>query len=100
MHMGVTVFVEDGDWYIQFQTKCKNLASDNLCGVYETRPAICREYQPGDCDYAGGAYGYDNLFTHPCQIEAYYENKKGRKLPPPEEIHEPGQRKSRRRKSA
>lgn len=83
MHQGVSVFVEDGDWYIQFQTRCKNLAADNRCGIYTTRPAICRDYQPGDCDYAGGAYGYDNLFTHPGQIDEYYETKTGRKLPPP-----------------
>ena len=100
MHQGVIVFVEEGDWYIQFQAKCKNLAADNRCGVYETRPAICREYQPGECDYAAGAYGYDSLFTHPGQVETYYENKRGRKLPPPDEILGPGKRKTRRCKTA
>ena len=100
MHQGVIVFVEDGDWYIQFQTRCKNLGADNRCGVYETRPAICREYEPGECDYAGGAYGYDNLFTHPCQIDAYYENRKGRKLPASVEILEPRLRRPRRKKTA
>jgi Fe-S-cluster containining protein len=89
MHQGVTVFVEDGDWYIQYQTRCKNLAADNRCGIYTTRPVICRGYEPGDCDYAGGAYGYDNLFTHPGQIDEYYETKTGRKLPPPAEIAAP-----------
>ncbi len=89
MHQGVSVFVEDGDWYIQYQTRCKNLAADNRCEIYTTRPAICRDYEPGDCDYAGGAYGYDNLFTHPGQIDEYYETKTGRKLPPPAEIAAP-----------
>ena len=65
MHEGVTVFVEEGDWYVQFQTRCKNLGADNLCTIYETRPEICREYEPGECDYSVGTYGYDHLFTHP-----------------------------------
>ena len=80
MHENVTVFVEEGDWFVQFQTRCKNLAANNLCAIYETRPAICREYEPGSCDYSGGSYGYDQLYTHPKQIEDYYHQKTGRKL--------------------
>lgn len=80
MHEGISVFVEDGDWYIQVQTRCKNLRDDHRCGVYETRPSICREYEPKDCDYSGAAYGYDHLFTHPQQIEAFYHKEYGRKL--------------------
>ena len=91
MHQGISVYVEDGDWYVQFQTRCKNLGVDNRCGIYESRPKICREYEPGECDYAGGTYGYDNLFTHPQQIDEYYLFKTGRKLGPV------GERESRQR---
>lgn len=80
MHQGISVFVEDGDWYIQFRTTCKNLGADNRCMIYDVRPEICREYEPGDCDYSGGDYGYEHLFTHPRQVEEYYENKTGRRL--------------------
>jgi uncharacterized protein len=71
MHEGVTVFIEDGDWFIQFKTKCRNLQTDFKCGVYETRPTICREYKDDGCDYVGGDYEYDELFTEPEQIVAY-----------------------------
>lgn len=93
MHQGICVFVEEGDWYVQFQARCKNLGVDNRCGIYESRPEICREYEPGECDYAGGTYGYDNLFTHPQQIDEYYLLKTGRKLDPV------GDRESRQRAS-
>jgi Fe-S-cluster containining protein len=71
MHKGVAVFVEDGEWYIQVPTRCDNLRPDNLCGIYEKRPKICREYKAGDCDYAGGSYGYDQLFLCEEDILAY-----------------------------
>jgi uncharacterized protein len=71
MHEGVTVFVDDGDWYVQFRTRCRNLAADHRCGIYETRPKICREYKAENCDYAAGEYEYDQLFSEPEQIEAY-----------------------------
>ncbi len=83
MHEGISVFVEEGDWYVQIQTRCKNLRDDNLCGVYESRPSICRDYKAEDCDYSGGQFGYDHLFTHPVQLEAYYLETFGRKLPVP-----------------
>ncbi len=71
MHEGMTIFVEEGDWYFQVRTRCKNLRDDFRCGIYETRPAICREYKAQDCDYVGGDYKYDHLFTEPEQIVAF-----------------------------
>lgn len=71
MHENMTVFVEEGDWYVQFATPCRNLQADNRCGIYETRPAICRGYKAGDCDYESGDHDYEHLFTRPEHIEAY-----------------------------
>lgn len=80
MHEGVTIFVEEGDWYIQYATRCKSLGADNLCQVYDSRPELCREYEAKDCDYSGGSSGYDHYFTHASQVETFYENKTGKKL--------------------
>ena len=71
MHENMTVFVEDGDWYVQFATTCRGLEPDNRCGIYETRPQICREYEAGGCDYEGGSHDYEHLFTRPEHIEKY-----------------------------
>ncbi len=98
LHAGVTVFVEDGDWYIQYQTACKLLGEDNLCTIYETRPEICREYEADGCDYPGGTYGYDHHFTHAKQIEAYYFEKTGKKLGTPEPAKKSKRPKSPRKK--
>lgn len=84
LHERVAIFVEEGAWYIQFQTTCKHLGANNLCMIYETRPQICRDYEPGECDYAGGSYGYDHLFTHASQLVEYYEKKTGRRLGEPD----------------
>ena len=47
MHEDVSVFVEDGDWYIQFQTRCKNLGADNIWPTYDITAVI------SDVDKAG-----------------------------------------------
>jgi len=80
LHDGISVFVEEGDWYIQIRTRCKQLGDDNRCTIYESRPRICSDYEPGVCDYSESDYGYDHLFTHGKQIEEYYAEKTGRKL--------------------
>jgi len=83
MHEGYSVFVEDGDWYLQGQSRCKNLGPDNRCLIYDTRPKICRNYGAGDCDYSEADPGYDHLFTHVSQIEEYYLKKTRKRLVTP-----------------
>ncbi len=83
LHENISVFVEDGDWFVQFPTRCKHIGPDNRCTLYETRPEICREYDFGQCDYSGTTYSYEHLFTHAKQIEEYYHRKTGRKLGTP-----------------
>lgn len=78
MHQGVSVFCEDGDWFVQFASKCDNLQDDNLCGIYESRPHICREYSAGECDYQGGDYNYEYRFTTPDEVERYVAKRFGR----------------------
>ena len=97
LHQGVSIFVEEGDWYVQFQTVCRELAPDNRCGIYETRPAICREYKAKNCDYNARPYGYDHLFTHAEQMQDYYEKKTGKKLGVP---REPDPKRRRKKKTA
>jgi uncharacterized protein len=70
-HKDVLVFVEEGEWYIQFTSPCRHLGADNRCGTYRTRPGICREYSTTGCDYESGEYEYEHLFTEPEQLEAF-----------------------------
>jgi len=51
LHPDVSVFVDwEGDWYVKFETRCRNLTATGLCGIYETRPAICRDFDWRECE--------------------------------------------------
>ena len=82
MHENVVVFVEEKQWYIGFFAKCKNLQADNRCGVYLTRPRICRTYTTDNCDYHGGEYQFSRLFTSADDLRSYAEEKLGRSILP------------------
>lgn len=75
-HENITVFVEDGDWYVNFKTTCRHLSEDDyMCTMYETRPKICRKYKASDCDFAEGEYDYDLHFTDDKQMQEYIKIK-------------------------
>lgn len=50
-HEGLSVFVDwEGAWYVKFETRCRHLTAQGLCGIYETRPAICKDFDWRECE--------------------------------------------------
>ena len=57
-HPGVSVYTDgNGDWSVVFESRCRNLREDRLCGIYETRPPICRDFDSDCCDVNDPADG-------------------------------------------
>ncbi len=72
LHARTTFFVSERVWYVLVHTSCKHLQPDHRCGIYETRPQICRTYSTDDCEF-DDRYVYDQYFETPEQIEEYVE---------------------------
>jgi uncharacterized protein len=72
LHGQASVFVEDGDWYLLVHTTCKHLQPDSRCGIYLTRPQICRDYTTDNCEYEDD-WVYERYFETPEQVEEYTE---------------------------
>ena len=72
LHEGATVFTDDDQWYILIHSSCRHLKSNNLCGIYETRPQICRDYTTDQCEYEND-WTYEMYFETPEQIQEYAE---------------------------
>lgn len=72
LHEHATVFVEEDSWYLLVHTTCKHLQSDHRCGIYETRPEICREYTTDNCEYEDD-WIYEQYFETPEQVVEYME---------------------------
>ena len=50
-HENVYVYADgNNDWSVHFEARCRNLADDFLCKVYEQRPHICREFDNQSCE--------------------------------------------------
>ncbi len=72
LHERASVFTEDDTWYLLVHTPCKHLGPDNRCGIYETRPPICREYSTDNCEYEDN-WTYERYFETPEQVQEYAE---------------------------
>ena len=72
LHESASVFTEDDTWYLLVHTRCKHLQENNLCGIYDTRPQICREYSTKNCEYEDD-WVYDRYFETPEQVAEYAE---------------------------
>ena len=72
IHGKAAIFVDGGTWYIMVTADCQHLQDDNSCGIYHTRPQICRDYTTDDCEYDIDS-DYDMLFESAEQIEEYAE---------------------------
>jgi Fe-S-cluster containining protein len=75
VHENVFVFIEKKKWYLGIYSRCKHLGDDNRCGIYATRPRICREYSTENCDYHGGDYNWSKLFSSAEQLQAYADEQ-------------------------
>ena len=75
-HKNITVFVEDGDWYINVKNRCRHLSEKGYhCKIYNKRPKICRGYSMTDCDATDGEYDYKLHFTDDRQMTEYIKIK-------------------------
>lgn len=80
-HENVSVFVEDGDWYLNVKNNCRYLSEkDYRCCNYNLRPRICRKYDTGNCDLTGDDYGYELHFLDDKQMKEYMRIKFGQKV--------------------
>lgn len=78
MHEDVQVFIDkEGEWTLEFFTKCENLLDNHTCSKYADRPGVCRDY-PEDgtpCEYEHAEPLHKILFTRVGEFEKYLESR-------------------------
>ena len=72
MHEGIAVWMDDNDWYLEVRTICQHLQPDNSCGIYDTRPQICRDYGGEEpCEFFTDDLKYELYFTSDTDFEVW-----------------------------
>jgi uncharacterized protein len=63
-HRDVQAYKDEDGWFLLVNNPCTHLLEDGRCGIYETRPQICRDHTNDYCEYDGPAEeGFDLFFA-------------------------------------
>jgi Fe-S-cluster containining protein len=75
LHEKICVFIDDGEWYLQFDTDCKSLDESGECKIYDKRPKICRKLSTSNCEHYGEGKPYDVIFKNPEDFVKYMKER-------------------------
>jgi uncharacterized protein len=59
-HRDTQVYKDSDGWFLLVNNPCRHLQSGGRCGIYETRPQICREHSNDGCEFEGPS-GHDDF---------------------------------------
>jgi len=84
-HENIQVYKDDEGWYLLVNNPCTHLQHDGRCGIYDSRPSICREHDNDFCEYDSPAEeGFELFFQDYQELLTYCRKRfkqwdKGRK---------------------
>ncbi|MFH1856584.1 MAG: YkgJ family cysteine cluster protein [Candidatus Omnitrophota bacterium] len=73
-HKNIHVYIINKRWCLLITSDCMYLQDDNKCGIYETRPDICRKYSHVNCEKTGP--WYDVFISSPEELDKHLEKEK------------------------
>ncbi|MGD8483386.1 MAG: YkgJ family cysteine cluster protein [Thioalkalispiraceae bacterium] len=75
-HEGVQVYKDEDGWFLLINNRCRFLQADGACGIYETRPQVCRDYSNDFCEYdAPAEEGFEYFFETYEALDAYCQKR-------------------------
>ena len=75
-HDHVKIYKDEDGWTLLIDGKCQHLRINGDCGIYHTRPAICREHSNDYCEYdAPSEDGFDLYFHNYEDLLAYCKKR-------------------------
>jgi Fe-S-cluster containining protein len=64
-HDNVKVYKDEDGWTLLINGKCQHLQINGDCGIYATRPQICRDHSNDYCEYdAPSEDGFELYFQN------------------------------------
>ncbi|MDH5180444.1 MAG: YkgJ family cysteine cluster protein [Gammaproteobacteria bacterium] len=50
-HKDMQIYKDEDGWFLLALNPCRFLKPEGGCGIYETRPQVCRDYSNDYCEY-------------------------------------------------
>ena len=71
-HENINIFKDADGWFLHISSRCMHLGDRGECGIYETRPWVCREYGNDFCEFDESIADASELFfATPKKLDKY-----------------------------
>lgn len=71
-HANIQAYKDEDGWFLVVMTRCNHLQKDGNCGIYETRPQVCRDYSNDYCEFdAPAEEGFEFYFQSYTELDNY-----------------------------
>ena len=75
-HDHVKAYKDEDGWTLLIEAKCQHLQIDGACGIYATRPQICRDHSNEYCEFdASSEDGFDLYFQDYEELLTYCKKR-------------------------
>ncbi len=75
-HENIQVYQDSDGWYLMIDTQCSHLQENGDCGIYMSRPKICRKYKNSFCEFDfSGTDHYKQCFNSYESLLEYCQTK-------------------------
>lgn len=78
-HDNVALFKDEDGWFLSVSGRCSHLLPNGMCGIYESRPQICRSHSNDCCEFDGPAEDDFELYFNNFESLNKYCKKKFKK---------------------
>ncbi len=76
-HKDVSVYIDfEGDWYIEFQTRCEHLSEAATCEIYDDRPRMCSDFDATECEVTTGERAWKTIFHKPDELIEFMRTRR------------------------
>jgi len=71
-HKNVQAYKDEDGWFLLLMSLCQFLQDDGRCGIYATRPQLCRDYSNDYCEFDEPAEkSFEFYFRSYKELDAY-----------------------------
>lgn len=70
-HRGVRIYRDCEGWGVQTMNSCEHVLPGGGCGIYDTRPIVCREHSNDDCEFVRGEDDSVLEFNSHAELDAW-----------------------------
>lgn len=71
-HKNINIFKDADGWFLHIYAGCEHLLDHGVCGIYEERPQICRDYDNDYCEFDESiAEASELFFSNYKELEKY-----------------------------